>query len=90
MDSNLKTKFVTLCGEFGMNPSTAVTMFAKTVVRQRKIPFEISVDDDPFRDEPNQQHLRKAVADIKAGKYTVHDLIEAVDNCPMRTENDTL
>ncbi|GHV84530.1 hypothetical protein AGMMS50230_01380 [Spirochaetia bacterium] len=45
MDSNLKEKFDALCSEFGMNPSTAVTVFAKTVVRQRKIPFEIGVGE---------------------------------------------
>jgi DNA-damage-inducible protein J len=82
MDSNLKDKFDALCGEFGMNPSTAVTVFAKTVVRQRKIPFEIGVDEDPFWSKTNQRHLQKAVSEIKEKKYTIHDLIET-DDSPM-------
>jgi DNA-damage-inducible protein J len=76
MDATLKNQFDTLCDEFGMNTSTAITVFAKTVVRERKIPFEISSPEDSFWSEPNQAHLRKAIADIDAGKYTIHELIE--------------
>ena len=42
MDEVLKKQFDALCQEFGMNASTAINVFARAVVRQRKIPFEIS------------------------------------------------
>lgn len=42
MDENLKRQFDTLCADFGMSASTAFTVFAKAVVRERKIPFEIA------------------------------------------------
>ena len=42
MDEVLKKQFDGLCQEFGMNASTAINIFARAVVRQRKIPFEIS------------------------------------------------
>ncbi len=42
MDEGLKNQFDSLCKEFGMNTSTAINVFARTVVRERKIPFEIS------------------------------------------------
>ena len=42
MDENLKRQFDILCADFGMNASTAFTVFAKAVVRERRIPFEIS------------------------------------------------
>lgn len=42
MDERIKKQFDELCQEFGMNASTAINIFAKAVVRQRKIPFEIS------------------------------------------------
>jgi DNA-damage-inducible protein J len=85
MDENLKKTFDSLCNEFGMNTTTAITVFAKAVVQQRKIPFEIGIPEDMeklslFWSESNQKHLRKAVADINAGKYTVHDLIGADDD----------
>lgn len=42
MDDKLKKDFDSLCSDFGMSMSTAITVFAKAVVRERKIPFEIS------------------------------------------------
>lgn len=45
MDEELKKQFDTLCSEFGMNTSTAINIFARAVVLQRKIPFEISAPE---------------------------------------------
>ena len=42
MDDALKMEFETLCSDFGMNMSTAINVFAKAVVRERRIPFEIA------------------------------------------------
>ena len=77
MDENLKKQVETLFEDMGLNMTTAFTMFAKAVVRQNKIPFEITAD--PFYSEENQRHLRKAISDLEAGKGTVHELIEVDD-----------
>lgn len=45
MDESLKRQFDSLCQEFGMNATTAINVFARAVVRQRRIPFEISVPE---------------------------------------------
>ena len=42
MDDNLKKQFDNLCQEFGMNATTAINIFARAVVRERRIPFDIS------------------------------------------------
>lgn len=42
MDETLKKQFDMLCSDFGMNASTAINVFARAVVRERKIPFEIT------------------------------------------------
>jgi DNA-damage-inducible protein J len=42
MDENLKKQFDVLCSDFGMTASTAINVFARAVVRERKIPFEIA------------------------------------------------
>lgn len=42
MDETLKKQFDALCSDFGMNASTAINVFARAVVRERKIPFEIA------------------------------------------------
>ena len=41
MEENLKTQFEGLCDSFGMNINTAFNVFARAVVRERRIPFEI-------------------------------------------------
>ena len=42
MDEGLKAQFDALCADFGMNATTAINVFARAVVRERKIPFEIA------------------------------------------------
>ena len=76
MDENLKKQFEMLCNEFGMNATTAMTVFAKAVVREKKIPFEISASFDPFYSETNIEALKQSIAQAEAGHLTRHDLIE--------------
>ena len=41
MDDELKKQFSYLCYEIGLSMGSAFTLFAKTVVRERCIPFEL-------------------------------------------------
>ncbi len=75
MDSELKRSFENTCAEFGMNISTAFTVFAKTVVRQKRIPFEITAQDD-FYNPYNMEILRKSLKEFEDGKGFERDLIE--------------
>lgn len=45
MDEELKRQFDRMCSDFGMTASTAFNIFARAVVRERKIPFEISAPE---------------------------------------------
>lgn len=76
MDSDLKKSMEEVCSEMGLSMTTAFTIFAKTVSRERRIPFEVSAD--PFYSESNMKHLRQVIHDIDSGKakLTEHDLIE--------------
>lgn len=47
MDTVLKQQFDRLCADFGMNATTAFNIFARAVVREKRIPFEISSKDAP-------------------------------------------
>lgn len=51
MDENLKRQFDELCNEFGMTATTAFNVFARAVVREKKIPFEIKASDDSLQEE---------------------------------------
>lgn len=44
LDSNLKQRFDLLCDEFGLSNTAALMLFIKTMVRERRIPFEIKTD----------------------------------------------
>ena len=43
MDEDLKKEFDSFCGEIGLNMSTAFNIFAKTVVRYQRIPFDLAL-----------------------------------------------
>ena len=41
VDETLKKSFDRICDDFGFTSTAAITVFMKTVVRERRIPFEI-------------------------------------------------
>lgn len=76
MDFALKTAMERICRELGMSVATAFTIFARKVTRERRIPFDVSVD--PFYSKANMEYLKNVTAEIDAGtaKLEEHDLIE--------------
>lgn len=55
MDEGLKRQFDVLCSDFGMTASTAINVFARAVVRERKIPFEIASPEPEITREKAMQ-----------------------------------
>jgi len=81
MDQDLKKNMEQTCKDMGLSMTTAFTIFANKVTKEKRIPFEVSVDADPFYSEINMNRLRKAAADAKIGKNMArHELIEAKDD----------
>ena len=76
MDEELKQNMEQTCQELGMNMTTAFTIFAKKMTREKRIPFEVSVD--PFYSESNMNYLKKVISEIDSGKAKLreHELIE--------------
>lgn len=66
--------FEEFCKSAGLNVSTAINMFVKAVIKRQEIPFAIT--GDPFHSEENMDAIREALAEVKAGHYTVHEPIE--------------
>ena len=79
IDMSDKKNFDKFCKDVGLNTSTAINLFIKTVLREKRIPFEISQPADPFFTEPNLSHLKKSIAELKAGQGVAHELIEVAD-----------
>ena len=78
MDAELKANVEDICQRMGMTLSTALTIFCKKVEQERRIPFEITADADPFYSESNIRYLEQKMADYKAGrlKLAEHELLD--------------
>ena len=74
IDKQLKSDLEEFCNHVGMNISVAVNMFAKTVVREQRLPFEVAVD--PFYSKVNQERLRRSIAQMETTGGTIHALPE--------------
>ena len=61
MDPELKQQFEAFCSDVGMTMTTAFNLFAKKVVRENRIPFEISGDI------PNAETV-EAIAEVQRMK----------------------
>ena len=61
MDESLKREFDSLCQDLGLTMTAAFTVFAKTVVRRQRIPFEIA------KDIPNTETIA-AIEEVAAMK----------------------
>ena len=80
MDEDLKKSMENTCQLLGMNMTTAFTIFAKKMSREKRIPFEVSVD--PFYSEGNMAAIDEAAKQIKRGQVVVKtmDELEAMEN----------
>ena len=76
MGADLKKSMEQACSELGMSMTTAFTIFAKKVSRERRIPFEVSVD--PFFSETNTRYLERIAQDVAQGQayFAEHELVE--------------
>lgn len=72
MDDSLKSDFDKVCNELGLSMTTAITMLAKKMTREKRLPFEVSVD--PFYSEENLARLRRSVAQMESTGGTVHEV----------------
>ena len=58
MDEDVKKEFEKFCSAVGLNVSVAVNMFAKAVIREQRLPFDVALNI------PNEE-TRKAIDDVK-------------------------
>jgi DNA-damage-inducible protein J len=78
INSDDKMQFERFCESVGMNPTVAVNMFVKTVIRKQRIPFKIEAPD-PFYSSENMTRLKKSIQQMEAGNFKEHELIEVKD-----------
>lgn len=76
LDEDVKKSMEQVCSDLGLSMSSAFTIFAKKVSREKRIPFDVSID--PFYSESNIRHLEEKMAEYKAGRLPLaeHNMIE--------------
>ena len=72
MDDALKKEFDNVCTDLGLSMTTAITMLAKKMTREKRLPFEVSID--PFYFDENMARLRKSIAQMDSSGGTVHEV----------------
>lgn len=77
MDEEVKKKMEETCKELGITMSTAFNIFARKMSRERRIPFEVSID--PFYSESNKKAIEESIQQLKNKKViskTIEELKE--------------
>lgn len=76
LDEDVKKSMEEVCDVLGLSMSAAFTIFAKKVSREKRIPFDVSID--PFYSDKNVKYLESIMEDIKNGKakFEEHKLME--------------
>ena len=76
MDTEVKRQLDDFCMQVGMNTTTAFNLFARAVLRERRLPFNVTTEADPFYSESNIAHLRRGIAALNNGQGIERDIIE--------------
>ena len=68
-DEEIKKDFNTFCEEIGLNMSTAIYLFMRAVLREKRIPFELSLSNNEtiqvFKDVKEGKNLSKSFSSVK-------------------------
>ena len=75
VDMTLKHDADAFFESIGMDTTTAIRIFLKQTLIQRKIPFEI-VQDDSFYSEKNMKALEHSKQQMENGQHSIHELVE--------------
>lgn len=80
MDDELKKEFDCVCNDLGLSMTTAITMLAKKMAREKRLPFEVSLD--PFYSVTNMAALNDSIQQMQQGKTVTKTLeeLEALTN----------
>lgn len=79
VDVNDKKNFEQFCNSVGINVSTAINMFIKTVLREQKIPFEIR---STSYEKEIYDKLQEAEEEMfkTSKRYAIYDITNSMNN----------
>ena len=90
MDESLKRQFDALCSDFGMNATTAFNVFARAVVREKRITFEIQASGDITRQSGMQAFmaLRAQAKENGVQDLTLDEINEEIRKARYEEDNE--
>lgn len=74
IDEDIKKNMEDICKELGLTMSAAFNIFARKLCREKRIPFEVSVD--PFYSESNMKAISESIKELQEGKIVVKTMEE--------------
>ena len=75
MDESTKLAFDKFCSEIGLSVSSAFNIFAKTVVREQRIPFELTTEIPNDETKNAIENVRNGIG-LSKGFRSVKELME--------------
>ena len=80
IDEETKKEMEKVCDELGMTVTTALNIFIKKMTREKRIPFDVSID--PFYSKSNMKVINESIKELENGKVIVKTLeeLEAMEN----------
>ena len=80
MDTEVKKRFDELCKDFGMSANTAFNVFAKAVIRQERIPFDLESDNQAALTRAAQamERMRQAAAAKGISEMSMEEIDEEI------------
>ena len=75
IEESTKRDLESVCKELGLSVTTAFTIFAKKMCRERRIPFDVAID--PFYSTENLDHRRRSVSELDSGRGLERGLLDA-------------
>lgn len=78
VDGDIKQKAQSILNEIGMDMTTAVDIFLRTLIREERIPFELQTEK-AYREDTHRQYIlselekSQAEASNPATKWVTHD-----------------
>ena len=80
IDKDVKKDMENLCKDLGITMSAAFNIFARKMIRENGIPFEVSAD--PFYSKNNINAMKESIKQLDEGKVVIKTMeeLEAMEN----------
>ena len=84
MDEKLKEQFENTVNDVGLNMTAAITAFAKAVVREEGIPFDLSRKKDSFYSRANMAALKESIEQHQRGEVITFSSVEELETTALK------